>query len=788
MDKKLSNYKDIIKKLLPIYDKEELKKNIINLLRYEKKSTHSLILKEIIRLRTKSSQQIDLRKTTILPCKIYKYNGVEHYLSVDVAKVFIDTLKVYKGVYTIGVYEEAIEQNLKKTNNIKNNNDININLITDQKNNEQSKNLKTLNKITYLNFSKRITRQNERLKFVIKLNISSDTFKNVPASSSDISKEGLKIRIIKKYKLQINQIIWVSFVDKKSLKITKQEEKEVKGYKYKVVSFDKQNNDSLWFGLKYIDNYEYFEKNISEFIEQKIKKSYLDLEYLIENMRQDVYEEHFLLNTNCLPIFTSDAINNFSLQYTLINNSNKEHLYYWRGNKKSLQIESFLDQKAINLLKKNKRPLIAYSFSYKTQEAPFFYSAFEEELNSDGNLDLFINYAVKKDDFAIWQVYLDELFYKDKQDQEPKLSNIILLYKLENSFIKKKHENNIYNAENLDSLNKYLQKTISVNKIKVKPISKTDSNTLYTPYETKVLGVLNNKVFQGVTLGVLAKKLIINIATTLPAKLNDVLYLDLISIQAENEKLRLKDMQFKIVAIDESETIFHLSPIESVINSKAYNFVLKTIQAKSSTDDKKNNFKKPYDIQETLRSKFINSIVSSVFFVHHKNLKYQLDLLVDNKDKSSPTTKFLKSTSYQDLEVNLPSFCSNKIMQNILDTIQKKHIKNYNYLDIMFHFQKELNDNFKLVEAKLIEKKLDNLEATEFIHQTKKNQKFKVFRIFFNHTDDITLDIINNDLISLATTSVSKAKAFEKSFLTISAIGEIINVTSLYISHFFEPV
>ena len=212
----LQPFTGIIERLKPLLNTSEFSE-VFNILTAEiPKPKQFLIKMELKRLGQPCGYYIDLRGRVDGEVRPYEFGGKTHYMDDTAIKTFERGLKRY-GKYTLGLYEEVT--------NTDNNYRVRHKQETEQRIQAVMSGDALLSKdgetITdpaeekpgtkLIQFASYCTRTEERMNFIIDIDIETDSGEKFQASTVDLSVSGCKLKIPNSRRLQNGQLIAVFF-------------------------------------------------------------------------------------------------------------------------------------------------------------------------------------------------------------------------------------------------------------------------------------------------------------------------------------------------------------------------------------------------------------------------------------------------------------------------------------------------------------------------------------------------------------------------------------------------
>ena len=405
MAEHLAQYQDIIDKLAPKVQQADFG----SLLRKHTKNiddeTRFLLKMEMKRLAKPCLRSIDLRIMVDDECNLINYQGIEHYLNERAISQF-DELVAQYGEYTFGVYEAILEASTASQNK-----DQIFESEYTKGHEEQAawkKYITPYNDLMYYHH-----RRDERMNFVVDLEIVISASKRIEASSVDISHRGLKLKLqntddislMKNYRPMT--VVFTGFAHGTGLS------KEAIEYKVvRITGEGEQTRIHLTRDWQLGPNA--FNEYIANLIKHQKRRYRLNLENTQQAIECKIFEQAFASNTPSLSLYiNSKEPEHPYAEYACVNTYNAEILDYWLDENKTQLIGHLVNEKrllALTTSNASDPSLIVYAFTFVLDEKVYFYSASETELAENSELrDVFLSYASRKVSWRVFKLVPSEI-------------------------------------------------------------------------------------------------------------------------------------------------------------------------------------------------------------------------------------------------------------------------------------------------------------------------------------------------------------------------------------------
>ena len=393
----LSPYRQVIQGLAPLVNKpifnaefERQTKSISSDLRF-------LVKMEIKHLAKPCIRSIDLRTIVKDECRLFQQHGIEHYLNVNGILAFEKLVKRYSE-YTFGVYEGVLEEAHKEKDQY---------LLVQKKGNTNAELVLPDEKYIVpcqelLNFP---TRKQERLNYVVAIEVFFADNSSAHANTLDISINGLRIKFKDPdmvQKIKAFEPIQVVFRGVNKLHGLSRESIE-----YQVLSISGLTDKANIHLYRDGDKSKAFDNFVNDLIKLNKHRYKVNLDNVEMAMASKVYEQSFANTTPTLPVFICRDKNDFyRAQYASTNAHNKPIIDYWTDENGNNLLGFLINPSRIHQLLNNNSAypqLTIYCFNHVQDEKIYFYSATAQELAKHPELaSTFLAYGYRK---VSWRVY-----------------------------------------------------------------------------------------------------------------------------------------------------------------------------------------------------------------------------------------------------------------------------------------------------------------------------------------------------------------------------------------------
>ncbi|MEQ3659475.1 MAG: PilZ domain-containing protein [Glaciecola sp.] len=400
MSNELSEYRALINKLAPMLEQAAFKRLFEDVTKDLSNEKRFLIKMEIQRLAKPCLRVLDLRSKVPQPCEFVTYKGITHYLDAKSSKLFEEQTRAY-GKYTFGVYEAVLalaEQQSHHTsvfNHLVSNEQV---PPTDRNGTQYLAETEPLLDIAH--------RYEERMNFVVLVEVFLPDNQSFFATTVDISLHGLKLKLkeaSQMHALQENttlSVIFRGFSADSDLRKTAVE--------YQLVQITGQEEQARLHLERDHNRYpSLFDDYLRKLIKTNKRRYKVNLDNVVAAIENKIYEQAFSSTAPGLPVFidTQDKGEPVA-KFACVNGSNKEILDYWLDEDDEQNIGFLLNSSRLNTLfgsYPSASSLWVYAFTHIKDGKIYFYSATTNELDANPELkSVFLSYASRR---VSWRVY-----------------------------------------------------------------------------------------------------------------------------------------------------------------------------------------------------------------------------------------------------------------------------------------------------------------------------------------------------------------------------------------------
>ena len=816
----LSPYQQVIQALAPLVNKPTFNLEFERQTKAISSDLRFLVKMEVKRLAKPCIRSIDLRTIVNGQCSLYSHVGSDHYLNGNAILTFEKQVQRY-GEYTFGVYEAVIQAAKHEQEQQKEQ------YLALQKRNTGAASPAHIEE-TYtvacqelLNFP---VRSQERLNFVVAVEVFFADNSSAHASTLDISINGLRIRFkdhkfIHKIKnIEPLQIVFRGLKNPHGI--------SRESFQYNVIRISgtqDKANVHLYREQKinkkrstYSNNHKNSgdEKSFDTFVSDLIKVNKHRYKVNLDNvemaMASKVYEQSFASTSPTLPVFICRDKNDFyHAQYASMNTQNKHIIDYWIDENGNNLLGFLLNPMRINqLLNSNSAypQMTIYCFNHIKDERVYFYSASEEELQKHVDLRAtFLSYAARKVSWRVYKITCSDI--RPQQAYSPTCVPNGINKKIDrlNRPLSPRLTSLLSNITNMVSVSDitcqtgqecYQRQALDKHKIKqlkafgharnkppvlVKSFRhKQQELRQQTRYvlRTKIVLSSNTQSIEGITEDISVSGLKIELDEPFTQRLNSKVALTFVSLQEITKHFDLQNLQYRVVHINVDKHVVHLQAVSLAEVSIAESFFTQLI---SSNDDK---------LPRVNEDEPVAGVSTALRNLHSKNSP-QFCVYIEKKQQG-----FLPAmATVSQVRANWMDFLHHQQNTAMVDLAWLYQDKN-NDKDFINHALKRLKIDPRAIKTEIYvatpsqqepDKKRSKAKwhyefnghraKQSFINRALKAGEFFAFSITINKAIKPDLEKIEHELLYLSQHAIHKATYFEERMWDIAGTLFLTDIT-----------
>lgn len=391
------HYLELIEQLKPIVNEPEFAEIFAQLTADEDGPTKLQLKMELRRLVTPCNRTIDMRSAVIYDCIPVPHNGRIHYLDQRALAIFDNGLALYQGLFTQDTYEQI----QRLINQIQTEDAVLPSATTASR--PTSIHVPTFKLADYAQ------RNEERMNFVSDVQLTPADGKELAASTTDLSVQGMRVKIDTKVAASLTpgSEVVVRFTGL-AQKFTIDQRLRIP---YLVIEQSRESDQVSYLKLRRKADFESesFDTFLLGFINGHKKRYKINLDNTLAALVAKGHEQFFMPRLNALPLFFKRVEQRMFTDIVLQTDNNKHIINNWLDENNQTVIGGLFTGRRLSALLKqpgDEKQLVIYSFSVTARGKVYFYSASYNELEQTGLRDAFISFGRTKDSWRVYQLNL----------------------------------------------------------------------------------------------------------------------------------------------------------------------------------------------------------------------------------------------------------------------------------------------------------------------------------------------------------------------------------------------
>jgi hypothetical protein len=799
----IAPYKELIRTLAPLVNRSSFNSEFEDRTKTMSSDLRFLVKMEIKRLAKPCIRSLDLRAKVKDECRLYNFQGIEHYLHINGILHFEKLIKRY-GTYTFGVYEGILEFAAAEKQKYELQTSMSGSAYSEIA--EPDKQYITPCQ-ELLNYP---VRSEERLNYVTQIEVFFADNSSIHAATSDVSMHGLRIRLKDPANLHLMKTFEpISIVFRSVERSTGISRTPIA---YKVLGISGEGSRTSIHLLRESEPTEsLFEDFINTLFKLHKRRYKVNLDNVEMAVGTKIYEQSFINSTPSLPIYITRSKNGeFHASHASVNGCGKRILDYWMDENKQQLIGYLINPQRIAALVHNNGSnpnLVVYCFHHIKDEKIYFYSASAQELEEHPELaSTFLSYGSRKVSWRVFHLACSDILPNqgstpssvpdgvskeiDRQNRPPspklqgklgKLSNMISVTDITNQ-----EGQECYQKRNLDrSLIKALKVfgharnkppvIVEILRHKQAELRRQTRYVLRTPVMVKT--ATHN--IQGFTEDISVSGLKLELSEAFSHRLNSKVHVSFDKLNEITDSFDLNDLQYRVKHINFDRQVLHLEAVSDDETSEAEQFFSELI---SNNTDKLPALH--YDeaipgISRALRSIHAKGTPQFCAYVEKKQQGFLpamatmnpvraswMNMLHETADLATVNLSWL----YQDEDLPEP------FLRQSLKTlrIDPKPITT----EIYVAYRNDDLGDLSPITAKWEYQLATHHAKQTFIQQAQKNGSFFAFSVNINKALKPDLENLEQELLYLSQHAIHKATHFEERMWDIAGCIFLTDITN----------
>ncbi len=771
----LENYQGQIDQLLSLRYEPDFDELFDRVMFGESNNSKFLLKMELKRLATPCRRLIDLRGKVDAECEEYQHEQQLHFLDPLGIKTFEKSLKLYRGQYTIGVYEAVL--NTENHFSVLNKKKLPADIIFTGDDEEQAKDVYRSLQVDKLSFSRYQGRVAERMHFAIQVQAQLDYLDVIDATTSDISISGLRLRISASQHIKNGAEVGITFTGLQN----EYANPELRTPVYYSVVAQETKDNILWLRLARTKTINPFDVFIQDFIHSNKYKYKLNLDNLIKEVKTRAYEAYYLPKMQGLPLYINQAP---EFKMVLSNQVNRDILEYWRDESGQDCLSFLISQTRIKkLLRQHNlvKETLLYSFTHTTDGKIHFLSASKDELQESGLKTLFLAFGARKPNWRVYklQIKATELDIKQLPDvcqtaleKSEAIAYLGLLQDITHDFKQSSYQALPCKLTEANQLNRFVHYGPGdpIEQIPLKFIQQRyEKRYLYkSPVEvlvgnTNLTGGIED--FSTMGLKVLLDK-------TAQIKHGQVLELSLPKLQKLTKNLTLSQLKYEVINSNKAKTILHLKAVKAKQHAATAFFQL-LIESNPGKLKEASEPKLNPGLDTALKALYCQQFLGAGVFISRFHGRYDADKLAMQPQLNRLAPLFSALSNSQQ-HYNLYPILQNGFKELLISNQLKRPLAQE--IDLKTELYIHL-DRHQEVHTRLLKEFMDDSERKSFISQALQSGYFFSISYKLNRIGKPDTQTFSSELDYIAQYAIHKAKILEDEIWTVAGLAELIDTT-----------
>ncbi len=817
----LQPFAGIIERLKPLLNTSEFSE-VFNILTAEIPKPKQFLLKmELKRLGQPCGYYIDLRGKVDGEVRPYEHKGKTHYMDDTAIKAFERGIKRY-GQYTLGLYEEVTntDNNYRVRHKQETNQRIQAVISGDPllakepaaENAEDEKAGPSL-----IQFASYCSRGEERMNFIIDIEIEVEDGEHFQASTVDLSVSGSKLKVPNSRRLQAGQKIAIFFRGLEQ-EFTLGNDN---GIAYLVLDTEVVER-AQYVRVKRITENE--NKGFADFLKNFIngnKRRYkVNLDNTLDAVVVKGYEQFYLPRISSLPVFLA-VRDGFPVPICALTTENNRQLVQYFQDERQLsvliQILSGKRLKACLGKAPLERSTTLYCFTHAAKGKLYYYSATADELAQTPHLqNVFFGFGAQKPSWRVFHLVVHRthpadahvlLSLPDSADSEisklnqppPQLvQNMIQDFRYVACLtdITQQESTLLYQQISFDEsllgqLKVYghpkLDEIPPLESVAVQYVNlRAEGRFLY---KTKVMLKVNSQHYiEAITRDFSSKGLQIEVSETISYQKGDKVQLALPDMQKISSKYGLTDLEYEVMAVSKSQLVMNLRIIEGETPHQGRLFfeqLIKSNRAKLTLAEETPKFA---GLGQALRNMYVKALNSFPFFMHRHGIRYDLNVIGRGAEPNN-LHRLLGIFHDKQQKFNLQPMLRNNAT-NLHFANQLKLMKRQDAPKSFELFIRFRQGQSKMEQSFVTEYDFDLKTAQArqyFVQDALANDLLFCFRIFLSRTGRPDTEHINKELSYVSVYAIHKAKVLEEELWSVVGVGDVIDISDEILLRYGVP-
>jgi hypothetical protein len=817
----LQPFAGIIERLKPLLNTSEFSE-VFNILTADIPKPKQFLLKmELKRLGQPCGYYIDLRGKVDGEVRPYDHKGKTHYMDDTAVKAFERGIKRY-GQYTLGLYEEVTntDNNYRVRHKQETNQRIQAviagdPLIAKEPTGDVTEDEKAGPQL--IQFASYCSRGEERMNFIIDIEIETEDGEHFQASTVDLSVSGSKLKVPNSRRLQTGQKIAIYFRGLEQ-EFTLGNDN---GIAYQVLDTEVVERAQYVRVKRIIENEQQgFVEFLKNFINGNKRRYKVNLDNTLDAVVVKGYEQFYLPRISSLPVFLAVREGLPVPVCALTTENNRQHVQYFQDERQlSVLIQILSGKRLKSCLTKapSERSTTLYCFTHAAKGKLYYYSATGDELAQTPHLqNVFFGFGAQKPSWRVFHLVVHRthpadahvlMSLPDSADSEisklnqppPQLVQGMIQdfrYVACLTDITQQESTLLYQQISFDEsllgqLKVYghpkLDEIPALESVAVQYVNlRAEGRFLY---KTKVMLKVNSQHYlEAITRDFSSKGLQIEVSEAISYQKGDRVQLALPDMQKISSKYGLTDLEYEVMAVSKSQLVMNLRIIEGDVPHQGRLFfeqLIKSNRAKLTLAEETPKFA---GLGQALRNMYVKALNSFPFFMHRHGIRYDLNVIGRGAEPNN-LHRLLGIFQDKQQKFNLQPMLKNNAT-NLHFANQLKQMKRQDPPKSFELFIRFRQGQTKMEQSFVTEYDFDLKTAQArqyFVQDALANDLLFCFRIFLSRTGRPDTEHINKELSYVSVYAIHKAKVLEEELWSVVGVGDVIDISDEILLRYGVP-
>ena len=801
----IEQYQELIEQLKPVVKEPAFNQILSQVAANVPRPKRFLIKMELKRQAKPCQRRIDLRGSVDGECHPYEHEGITHYLDDIAQEMFERQVRCFGG-YTIGVYEAVCNtENNFRVMHSKDQPDTDV--LSTESDSPQSLPLEVRYLAPVVDFSGVRQRREERMNFVVSVELFTELKESVHATSIDISVSGLKVKAPKRYLFKPGERITVHF---RGLELDYGLNRG-EGVHYLLTDIDRSREEQrLSLKRLYDQEQKAFDEFLEKFIQGNKRRYKVNMDNTIDAIVAKGYEQYYIPHFTSLPVYISQLEDDLQPQYLLFNDCNRDIYQYWLDEDNNLRLGYLFGHQRLQKLRElapGQREMTVFVFSHVTQGRCYFYSASSHELDAQPQLkSAFLAYGSRKLSWRVFKLQLtdmhpeqchiplslpdtvSEMVRRQNQPPSPRLQSklkslryIALVTDISSEWATQAYQKRKLQKELLTKLQVFCHPrnrppvAIAPFRFKYQELRRETRFLLRTP-----VNLLNDDLkLTGVTEDFSAGGLRVELQNLFPLEVGAQLAISLPKLQKLTQKHHLTEIAYKVVHVSADRNIVHLMLGDSSREMHAKEFFQELIKNNRRSLKPVHEQQDMAGIGESLRNIYAANPLNIAVFIRKDGIQLLPDSIAHVPSEHS--LKPLLAYRGDEQNLNLYALYAARVDSRSFIEQTLKNMRTHNVpaaFELFIAFNPTLGSIQQAIQVKLVEQFNNDAQRREFISLAMGKGRFYALKLFLTKTGRPDISLLHSELTYVGGYAVHKAKMLEEQLWNVAAVADMLDVTA----------